>query len=272
MKRRIHEILEADREDDWLSQGVDVLLMLLIIGNVTAIVIRTDEAIYSSAPPGFFFWFEGVSFVIFAAEYALRLWACTADPQYAHPVKGRLRFAIQPLMVADGVAVLSYYIILALAATGIDLGAFRALRLITRMARMARYSPGLRALASAITARKNELLGVVSVVAALLVLASSLMYFVEHSAQPDKFPSIPATMWWGIITVTTVGYGDVAPVTPIGRMLAGVIALLGIGIFALPAGILGSSFMEQVNQRHSRAATRTCPHCGRDIDTSPPQD
>lgn len=272
MKQRIHEILEADREDDWLSQVVDVLLMLLIIGNVTAIVIRTDEGIYGSAPPSFFFWFEGVSFAIFAAEYALRLWACTTDSRYAHPVKGRLRFAIQPLMVADGVAVLSYYVILALAATGIDLGAFRALRLITRMARMARYSPGLRALASAITARKNELLGVVSVVAALLVLASSLMYFVEHSAQPDKFPSIPATMWWGIITVTTVGYGDVAPVTPFGRLLAGVIALLGIGIFALPAGILGSSFMEQVNQRHNRAVARTCPHCGRNIDTPPQQE
>ena len=267
MKQRIHEILEADRDDDWLSQVVDVLLMLLIIGNVTAIVISTDEDIYSSAPSGLFFWFEGVSFAIFAAEFALRVWACTSDPKYAHPVKGRLRFAIQPLMLADGLAVLSYYVILALAASGIDLGALRALRLITRMARMARYSSGLRALASAITARKNELLGVVSVVAALLVLASSLMYFVEHSAQPDKFPSIPATMWWGIITVTTVGYGDVAPVTPVGRLLAGVIALLGIGIFALPAGILGSSFMEQVNQRHSPTVVRTCPHCGRDIET-----
>ena len=270
MKQRIHQILEADQEEDWLSQLVDVLLMLLIIANVTAIVIRTDESIYGLAPPGLFVWFEGVSFAVFAAEYALRLWACTTDPRYGHPVKGRLRFAIQPLMVADGVAVLSYYVIFALAATGIDLGAFRALRLVTRMARMARYSPGLRALATAITARKNELLGVVSVVAALLVLASSLMYFVEHSAQPDKFPSIPATMWWGIITVTTVGYGDVAPVTPLGRILAGVIALLGIGIFALPAGILGSSFMEQVNQRRSSPVPRTCPHCGRDIE-APPQ-
>ena len=271
MKQRIHEILEADQDGDWLSQVVDVLLMLLIVSNVTAIIISTDESIYGSVPPGFFSWFEGVSFAIFAAEYALRVWVCTVDPQYAHPVKGRLRFALQPLMLADAVAVASYYVILALAVSGIDLGAFRALRLITRMARMARYSPGLRALASAITARKNELLGVVSVVGALLVLASSLMYFAEHSAQPDKFPSIPATMWWGIITVTTVGYGDVAPITPAGRLLAGVIALLGIGIFALPAGILGSSFMEQVNQRRSPPVARTCPHCGQDIDAPPSQ-
>ena len=110
------------------------------------------------------------------------------------------------------------------------------------------------------------MLAVVSVVAALLVLASSLMFYLEHSAQPEKFSSIPATMWWSIITVTTVGYGDVAPVTPWGRLLAGVIALLGIGIFALPAGILGSGFMEQVAQRRSRPIIRTCPHCGLDLD------
>ena len=266
MRRRVHEILEVGRDGDWLSQVVDALLMLLIISNVTALVVSTDERIHGAAP-NFFLWFEGVSFCVFAAEYALRLWACTVEADYAHPVTGRMRFAIQPLMLADGVAVVSYYVILGLSVSGLDLGAFRALRLVSRMARMARYSPGLRALATAIAARRNELLGVVSVVGALLVLASSLMYFVEQSAQPDEFPSIPATMWWGIITVTTVGYGDVAPVTPLGRLLAGVIALLGIGIFALPAGILGSSFMEQVNQRRNHPPVRTCPHCGREIES-----
>ena len=141
---------------------------------------------------------------------------------------------------------------------------------MSRFALLARYSSGLQALSAALSARRNELLGVVSVVAALLVLASSLMYYIEQSAQPEKFSSIPATMWWSIITVTTVGYGDVAPVTPGGRLLAGVIALLGIGIFALPAGILGSGFMEQVNRRRP-SATSTCPRCGLDLSSDPPQ-
>ena len=264
LKQRIFEVLSIDEGEDRVSRAVDIALLLLILGNVAAMVIATDERIYS-ASPGFFTYFELVSFSIFAVEYGLRLWTCTQDPKYAHPVKGRLRYALQPLMIADGVAVLSYFILLALPAS-MDLGAFRALRLMSRLALLARYSSGLQALYAAIAARRNELLGVVSVVAALLLLASSLMYYIEQSAQPDKFSSIPATMWWGIITVTTVGYGDVSPVTPGGRLLAGVIALLGIGIFALPAGILGSGFMEQVNRRRNPSLS-ACPRCGLELGT-----
>ena len=269
MKQRIHEILEVGHRGDRVSQAMDAALMLLIISNVTVLVISTDRRMHDFAP-GFFLWFEMVSFVIFAIEYALRVWSCTSEPRYAHPVRGRLHFMAQPIMVADAVALLSFFFIVAAPLDGgLNLVVFRVLRLVGRLARLGRYSPGLRALGLAIASRKNEVLAVVSVVGALLVLASSLMFYVEHAAQPDKFSSIPASMWWSIITVTTVGYGDVAPVTPVGRLLAGVIALLGIGIFALPAGILGSSFMEQVNRRQSAAAERTCPHCGRDIDAPP---
>ena len=268
MKRRVFEILSIDEGDDRVSRAADTALLLLILSNVAALVIVTDEHIHAMAP-GFFHYFELVSFSIFAIEYALRLWSCTEDPAYAHPLTGRLRFALQPLMLADAVAVVSYFILLALP-SGMDLGALRALRLVSRFALLARYSSGLQALSAALSARRSELLGVISVVAALLVLASSLMYYIEQSAQPDKFSSIPATMWWSIITVTTVGYGDVAPVTPGGRLLAGVIALLGIGIFALPAGILGSGFMEQVNRRRT-ASSASCPQCGFDLSGSPPQ-
>ena len=272
MRRRLYAILEVGQSGDRTSQVVDVALMLLIVSNVTAIVVSTDDRLHNAAS-GFFFWFEGASFGIFAAEYLLRIWSCTADPEYAHPWKGRLRYMLNPIMLADAIAVGSYFIILLIPPeSGLDLGAFRAIRLVSRIARLARYSPGLRALASAVAARRNELLAVVSVVGALLLLASSLMYYAEQQAQPEHFSSIPAAMWWGIITVTTVGYGDVSPVTPLGRLLAGAIALLGIGIFALPAGILGSSFMEQVSQRRSRTAARTCPHCGMDIDALPIQE
>ena len=265
IKRRVHELLEIGHHEDGLSRTVDTLLLLLIASNVTALVISTDRRIHDAAP-GFFLWFEAVSFVIFALEYSLRLWACTEEPRFAHPVKGRLRYMLQPLMVADAVAVFSFFfIVVAPSDTGFNLGVLRALRLVSRMGRLTRYSPGVRALALAISSRRSELLAVMSVVAALLVLASSLMFYIEQEAQPDKFSSIPAAMWWSIITVTTVGYGDVAPVTPLGRMLAGVIALLGIGIFALPAGILGSGFMEQVARRQE-PSSRICPHCGRDIE------
>ena len=158
---------------------------------------------------------------------------------------------------------LSFFIVLLLP-TGLDLGALRVLRLLSRLTSLARYSAGMQAVAAVASSRKSELLAVASVIGALLVLASSLMYVLEHAAQPDKFASIPATMWWGIITVTTVGYGDVTPVTPLGRLLAGLIALLSIGIFALPAGILGAGFLDQLQQRHSHTAA-ACPNCGKEI-------
>ncbi len=268
MKRRVFEILSIDEGEDRTSRAVDTALLLLILTNVAALVIVTDERIHSLSP-GFFYFFELASFSIFAIEYALRLWSCTEDPKYAHPLTGRLRFAMQPLMIADAVAVVSYFILFVLPA-GVDLGALRALRLVSRFALLARYSSGLQALSAAISDRRNELLGVVSVVAVLLVLASSLMYYIEQSAQPEEFSSIPETMWWSIITVTTVGYGDVAPITPGGRLLAGFIALLGIGIFALPAGILGSSFMDQVNRRRASAGAN-CPRCGFDLNSNPPE-
>ena len=269
MKRRVFDILSIDEGEDRISRAVDTALLLLILSTVASLVIVTDERIHSMSP-GFFYYFELVAFSIFAFEYIIRLWSCTENPKHAHPVTGRMRYAMQPLMIADAVAVLSYFILLALP-SGMDLGALRALRLVSRFALLARYSSGLQALSAAVSARRNELLAVVSVVGALLVLASSLMYYIEQSAQPEKFSSIPVTMWWGIITVTTVGYGDVAPITPGGRLLAGVIALLGIGIFALPAGILGSGFMEQVNRRRAPVTTH-CPRCGFDLVGRPNQD
>ena len=108
--------------------------------------------------------------------------------------------------------------------------------------------------------KKNELLITVFAVFLLLLMASSIMYYVEHEAQPEVFASIPHSMWWGIITLTTVGYGDVFPITLLGKIFNGMIAFLGIGLFALPAGILASAFAEEMNKHHNGATQ--CPHCG----------
>ena len=262
MKRRIHEVLQVGQNGDRLSKGVDTALMLLIVANVAAIVASTERGLHEGAVQALFY-FEVASFSIFAVEYLLRVWCCTASPEYSHPIAGRLRYMSRPLMLADATAVLSFFIVMMLP-TGLDLGALRVLRLLSRLVSLARYSAGMQAVAAVASSRKSELLAVASVIGVLLMLASSLIYIVEHAAQPDKFSSIPASMWWGIITVTTVGYGDVAPITPLGRLLAGIIALLSIGIFALPAGILGAGFLDQLHRRHPHASA-ACPHCGEQL-------
>ncbi len=259
MKRRVHELLEIDQNGDLQSRWVDTALMLLIVANVAAIVASTEGVVEENAAR-YLYYFELVSFCIFGVEYLLRVWSCTANDKYAHPVGGRLRYMFRPLMLADATAVVSFFIILLLP-SGLDLGALRVIRLLSRLASLARYSAGMQAVAAVASSRKSELLAVASVIGVLLVLASSLMYIAEHSAQPDKFTSIPSTMWWAVVTITTVGYGDVAPITPLGRLMAGAIALLAIGTFALPAGILGAGFLDQLNRRHPHSNT-SCPNCG----------
>ena len=239
------------------------MLTLLISLNVVALIVGTVDSLFEAAPKVFEL-FDTVSVGIFTVEYMMRVWSCTSDPRYSRPVWGRLRFMASPIMVIDLLAILPFYVLPLLEIERLDLRSFRALRLVARAARLTRYSKGFQTLGAALSSRRQELSTVVVVLLVLLVLASSLMFYAEREAQPDKFSNIPEAMWWSVITLTTVGYGDVAPVTGPGRMIAGLIAILGIGLFALPAGILGSSFLEQI-ERNRQPEVRTCPHCGEEI-------
>ena len=263
MKRRVFEVLQVGQPGDRVSQTVDVFITLLIALNVVALILGTVDGVFQKAPRAFQ-WFEAASVIVFTVEYAARVWSCTSDPRYSEPLRGRLRFMMSPLAAVDAAAILPFYIVALVGSGALDLRALRVLRLVARAARLARYSSGIRTLVAAVGGRSQELLTTVGLLAVLMVLASSLIYFAENNAQPDKFSSIPHAMWWSIITLTTVGYGDVAPVTTTGRLIAGLIAVLGIALFALPAGILGSSFLEQIERRRSKAP-RSCPHCGEEI-------
>lgn len=267
LKRRVYEILEVGDPNDRTSRVFSFFLIAIISMNTAALVLGTVRSIYNTAPL-FFNLFETVTVGIFLVEYVLRLWACTAAPEYASPVKGRLKWSFTPLAFIDLAAILpSFIALLARLFFGVDvlnLSFLRAVRLVVRVARLSRYSSGVRALGRVVNHKREELLTVVAVLLVLLLMASSLMYFAERDAQPSAFSSIPSAMWWSIITLTTVGYGDVFPITPIGRTIAGVIAILGIGMFALPAGILGSGFLEELQNRRG-TRTRVCPHCGQEF-------
>ncbi len=245
------------------SEIFDVFLITLIALNVVALIVGTVEEIHRISP-GAFYLFEVISVGVFTVEFSLRVWTCTENPRYAHPVKGRLQYLVSPLALIDLLAVLPVYLVFFVNLHGLDLRFLRVVRLLARIVRLSRYFSSLSTLGKVVHTKQGELAAVVSVLFLLLVMTSSLMFFAEHEAQPEEFASIPRAMWWSIITLTTVGYGDVFPVTAAGRVLAGIIAIVGIGLFALPAGILGSGYMEEL-AKVAKEPVR-CPHCGESVD------
>jgi voltage-gated potassium channel len=144
----------------------------------------------------------------------------------------------------------------------LDLRFLRAVRLIRifRVFKVGRYSESMKLFGNVLKAKKEQLVITLFAVFILLTIASSLLYYVENEAQPDAFSSIPSTMWWGVSALTTVGYGDMYPITPIGKILGAIISLLGIGLFAMPTGILSAGFVEEIRRR--REQDKVCPHCG----------
>ena len=168
----------------------------------------------------------------------------------------------RPMTIIDLFAVLPFY----LSFVHTDLRFLRALRLfrIIRVAKLTRYSTSVRLFGRVFKESKEELVITLVVMILLIVMSSSFMYFAEHEAQPDKFSDIPSTMWWSVVTLTTVGYGDVYPVTTLGKLFASLISIAGIGMFALPTGILGANFVAQLQKR--KPDKRICPHCGKEIE------
>lgn len=262
MRRRVREIVAHPRGGDRTSRTFDTFIVTLILLNVAAMIVESVKRVHE-AIPGWFFAFECFSVAIFTVEYTARIWSCVEDPQYKRPVRGRIRFALTPLAIVDALAVLPFY----LPFLSVDLRALRMFRLLRimrlmRVAKLARYSESLQMLARVLRAKREQLISAVFIVLIMLVMAATLMYYAENGAQPKAFSSIPAAMWWAAVTLTTVGYGDIYPITVLGKVMGALTAMLGIGMFALPTAILGAGFLEDLERQ--RKALR-CPHCGKEI-------
>lgn len=234
------------RADARVPRALDAGLFTLIVLNVAASVVETMPEVEARLGRELAV-FEMFSVAVFTVEYVVRIWAA----------RRRMRYALSPLALIDLVAILPFY----LPFLGVDLRIARAFRLLRlfRMAKAVRYVRAVSTFGRVAREKREELILAATAMFILLVCASSVMYYAEHDAQPRAFSSIPATMWWSVATLTTVGYGDVYPVTSLGRLVAGVVAVLGIGFFALPTAIIGAGFVEVVS---SRKLAPTCPHCG----------
>lgn len=261
LKTRIYGILEPGDDD---SKYFDPFIMGLIVLNVAAAVLETVESIHKPYA-SLFSAFEIFSVAVFSVEYVLRIWSCTVNPRFKDRVQGRLRFMVTPMALVDLFVVLPFYLPFIIA----DLRFMRAIRLfrLFRVLKLARYSESLQTFVDVLRLKKEELILMFFAIMILLVVSSSLVYEAEHEAQPEAFASIPAAMWWGIVTLATVGYGDVYPETAWGKLIGSVVVILGIGLFALPTGVLASGFAEVLARRKEaqKMQEMRCPHCGRYI-------
>jgi voltage-gated potassium channel len=233
-------IMQNAKLGDDSSRFFDYALSGLIIVNTITVMLETVPELMNQygtwllAADTFFALF-------FTAEYLLRLWSVTSTRKYSAPFMGRLRFALTPLVLIDLLAILPFFLPLFLPFNLNVLRAIRLLRLI-RILKIYRYSDALQAFFRVIVLKKRLLAASLLILAIGLVFSSTIIYYAEHAAQPHAFGSIPSSLWWATITLSTVGYGDVVPITPLGRLFGALVALMGIGIFAIPAGILASGF------------------------------
>ncbi len=269
LRASVHRVLDG-ASPDALATTVRFLLGGLVLANVAAVVLETVRDVAAVAGPWFQF-LETFSTAVFAIEYVARAWVAVETPRFAAPLGGRLRYLLTPGALIDLAAILPSLLLLG----GLDLRALRLVRLsrLVRVAKLGRYSMAVQTLQRVLQKKAPELLSLLFVLVVLLVVSSTLMFHLEHDAQPNGFSSIPATMWWGIVTLTTIGYGDLTPVTAVGRVLGSVIAVMGIGMFALPAGLLGAAFVDELGKAraqahgdaHDAAGTPPCPHCGQSM-------
>ncbi len=254
LRRRTYEVLERAEPGDRLSQIVDVLLISLIVFSATAIILESISPIYRAYERQFF-WFEAITVGVFSLEYALRLWSCVEGaPAGDKPWHFRLRYLRSGAAVIDFVAIFPFYLML-IGAGGLDMRFLRMFRLL-RVLKLTRYSAALNILVQAFKENARSLAAAFFILLMVMLVAATGMYHFEREAQPEAFSSIPASMWWAFATLTTVGYGDITPITAGGRVFGALITVLGLGMVALPTGILASAYTEQLRRRSERYRRR----------------
>lgn len=263
LKKKIWDIIEPQDTESRKSYIFGIFITAVILLNIAAMVLSSVWEIQTEYP---IIWtilllISSSTLIIFIIEYLIRLWTCTADPEYAKPIIGRLKWAKTPFALIDLLVILPYIL---LPFTGINLTGLVILR-VFRLFKLIRYSDSINLIIRVVKGERNTLITTYLVLFIVLIAAATLMYEVEFPAQPEAFSSIPAAMWWGVITLTTTGYGDIVPITPLGKMLGTVIALIGIAIFALPAGILASGFSKALEKEINEDEEYLCPHCKQEI-------
>ena len=248
-RNKVWKLLEPAEDNDNLSKFIDIFLVNLIFFNILMVILETVDTLYFKYKL-WFIYFELFSVTIFSLEYISRLWSCVENKTKSETNgKARLKYIFSFSAIIDLVAILPS--LLAFLFPTVDLRFVRALR-IFRLLKFSRYSNSINTLLIVLWDQRKSLGAAFFILFIVLIISSSGMYIVEKDIQPDKFGSIPQSMWWSIVTLTTVGYGDVYPVTSMGKFFGSIIIILGIGTVALPSGILASAFTEYTRRNQKK--------------------
>jgi len=251
LKSQLFHTLEPYGSNNQFGRWFDWFLIALIIANIVAVMAETVPWIQQDYGQQLF-WFEVVSVIIFTLEYLTRIWVCVLEEEHKFKrqssFKHRLKYMLRPMSIIDLLAILPFYLGMFIS---VDLRVLRLLRL-TRMLKLGRYSSSMQTLNRVIANEYRVLIAALAFLMMIMIIAATGMYYLERTAQPENFGSIPKALWWSVITLSTVGYGDVTPITTAGRFFSALFILMGVALFALPAGILASSFTEQMSQRRDK--------------------
>ncbi|MXN63746.1 cyclic nucleotide-binding domain-containing protein [Stappia sp. GBMRC 2046] len=246
-KTTAYRLLEKGVTGDPLGRRVNRVLVLFILATVVVALLETVPEV-SARYSRLFALAELATGLVFLTEYLARLWVADLHPPLRRfgPIGARFRYALQPEAIIDFLAVLPF--VVGLFVSDAAFKAFVIVRLV-RFLKLARYSPALRSLINAVAQERHALIASFVIIFGAVLVAATGMYLVERHVQPEKFGSIPAAMWWALATLTTVGYGDVVPVTATGKVLGGLVMMMGYGLFALPIGIVATAFAREIHSR-----------------------
>ncbi|SEG00106.1 potassium channel family protein [Oceanospirillum linum] len=246
LRHRYFQLLDGEQAFSITGKLINGFIIILIVLNVTGVILETIPEIGEQYSP-YFQILEVFSVLVFTLEYLIRVWISAENPKYGPGIKGKLRYIFSPIALIDLLVILPFYLSFFI---NIDLRYLRLLRLL-RLLKLSHYIRSMDIFIKVVASELASLASAVFAVLVLVVLAACVMFALEHQAQPEAFKSVLDAIWWAVVTMTTVGYGDITPVTAGGKVLAILIMLLGVGTVALPAGMLAARFSEELQDRKS---------------------
>lgn len=259
----VYDVLDPDDSIGPISHLANIALMALIVISVFVAFISTfTEGEYQTLNI-----LETGFAMIFTVEYVLRMWTAVLVYPELSPFRARVKYALTPISLIDLLSIIPFF----LPFFGVSTGTLQTMRLIRllRVFKINRYTDSLYLIGTVLKTRATQLISSIMVIFILIFIAAMLMYDVEHAAQPEVFKNALSAMWWAMSTVTTVGYGDIYPITNLGRTLGAIVTFLGIGLTAIPTGIISAGFIEQLSKKDPQEEVKAaayCKHCGERID------